>query len=398
MMKKIGFLVPHLQDGGLARVLQMLTLGLSNQYEVYVILLLGNRPINMPIKGNVIKLCEEGNGFFGKAITFLKRIKLVKKLKKDYDFDIVFSFGPSANSVNILTKSSEIVIISEHNVPSIEHKIQGTSGKVYESMMYLYKYADLIVAVSEHIRDDLVENYHLDKKKISVIYNGLDIDYINMLSEKSVDISFMEDKINIICVSALVPQKGLWHIIRIMPLLIKYNPNIQLILVGKGEQEKCLKKLVHALALDEYVIFLGYQSNPFPYVKKSQVFVFPSVHEGFGMAFLEAMCLKVPVVASDCKSGPREVLADNADYSNTLTDGWYAPYGILCPNMWLDGVDKNDDLTENEMIFYETLKRLLSDKSLLKRYSAEGYKRCLDYSNKKMVEMYEKVFLSFLCG
>ena len=66
--------------------------------------------------------------------------------------------------------------------------------------------------------------------------------------------------------------------------------------------------------------------------------------------------------------------------------------------MWLDGVDKNDDLTENEMIFYETLKRLLSDKSLLKRYSAEGYKRCLDYSNKKMVEMYEKVFLSFLCG
>lgn len=62
MSKKIGLLIPQLQDGGVARVLQMLTLGLSDKYEVYVILLLGDRPINMPVKGNIIQLCEEEIG------------------------------------------------------------------------------------------------------------------------------------------------------------------------------------------------------------------------------------------------------------------------------------------------------------------------------------------------
>ena len=78
MSKKIGLLIPQLQDGGVARVLQMLTLGLSDKYEVYVILLLGDRPINMPVKGNIIQLCEEGNGVLGKTITFFKKIRLVK--------------------------------------------------------------------------------------------------------------------------------------------------------------------------------------------------------------------------------------------------------------------------------------------------------------------------------
>lgn len=394
MSKKIGLLIPQLQDGGVARVLQMLTLGLSDKYEVYVILLLGDRPINMPVKGNIIQLCEEGNGVLGKTITFFKKIRLVKKLKKRYEFDIVLSFGTSANAINILTKTREVVIVSEHNVPSIEHKIQGKIGKVYDKMTYLYRYADLVIAVSKHIREDLVKNYHLDRDKISVIYNGLDIDYITMLSERSVDTSIMDGKINIVDVAALRPQKGIWHVIKIMPLLISSYPNIQLIIIGEGKQKDDLIKLVNELNIGKYVVFLGHQSNPFPYVKHSQVFVFPSVYEGFSMAFLEAMCLKVPVVAADCKSGPREVLADNADYSHELNDGWNAPYGVLCPNMGLDGLDQGTNLTQNEKIFFETLYKLVSDKTLMEKYAIKGYQRSLDYSNKKMVEMYERVFLS----
>lgn len=389
---KIAFLISALDEGGMGRVLEMLSLGLpDDEYEQYIILLIKGREINFKYKGKIVYLSWESKNIFGKSFVFINRIKRLIEIKRKYKFDVVLSFGARNNFLNYVTKNEEKVIMSQHNVASIEHCSWGWYGKLCDLFLKSYSKSDALVSVSRYVENDLRRVYNIKNDNMSVIYNGLDIKFIRKQALENVDAQFMQGKINLVCVARLAKSKGIWHALKVMPLLIEKIPNIQLVVIGDGELHDYLKDLSKRLGIEEYVVFLGARKNPFPYVAKCDVFLFPSIYEGFSMAFLEAMALGVPVVAADCKAGPREVLADNVDYENKLNDVYEAEYGVLTPIMSTFYESNNLALENEEKIFAKAILNLLTNDKKMEIYKEKAMKRCNDFSQDCMVDGYVRM-------
>jgi len=140
------------------------------------------------------------------------------------------------------------------------------------------------------------------------------------------------------------------------------------------------------LSEDFDVYFLGFQKNPFKYIEKAKLFVFPSLWEGFPNALVEAMACGVPVVSSDCRSGPREILAPDTDYRKQTTKPEWAKHGVLMPVFEEEFLNAEELLTEKEKPWLEVLKTFLSDENLRKEHGKKAKLRAQDFSTDKIVK------------
>ena len=110
----------------------------------------------------------------------------------------------------------------------------------------------------------------------------------------------------------LTHQKGHRFLIEAIDQIVHQQDlkQVQLHLLGQGELGSELKELVRALNLEDHIEFAGFINNPFPILKAADLFCLPSLYEGMPLILLEAMACGVPIVATDCPSGPRELLED----------------------------------------------------------------------------------------
>jgi glycosyltransferase involved in cell wall biosynthesis len=103
------------------------------------------------------------------------------------------------------------------------------------------------------------------------------------------------------------------------------------------------------------------------------------------------MACGVPVVSSDCKSGPREILAPNTDFSHQTQKPEFAEYGVLMPVFDVKYKNANEPLEEKEIMWVETIDRLLEDESWRKNYSEKAKQRAEDFSIEKIVQEWKGV-------
>jgi len=394
-MKKIAYIIPNYDDGGMPRVLESLSLGLNDKYQQYLIVLIKGRDFNFRYNAKVIEILEEGTSYLDKSWIFFKRIQKIRELKKKEKFDIVLSFGVAANLINVLSRGQEKVLLSEHNVKSIENKAWGLYGFFYNFLMKkYYKKADQIITVSEFIKEDLITNYSIERKKIVTIYNGFDIDNMIKLSEEKLNIKEKNSYTGscLINIGRLEKQKGQWHLIRIMPYLLKKVVDLNLIILGDGIEKEKLEKLSKKLQVEDRVQFVGFKKNPYPYIKEADIFVFSSIYEGFGNVLIEAMSLGKPVISTDCKAGPREILQNKLELDKSICEMEFADYGILVPALESDFMKGDIILTKNEKILADAILKLFYDKEKYKEYSLKAKERALYFSSKNMVENYIKLF------
>ncbi len=165
----------------------------------------------------------------------------------------------------------------------------------------------------------------------------------------------------------------------------------KLLIIGQGSLEEKLKELTKILGVENDVKFIGYTPNPFSYIRRSTLFVFPSLYEGFPNALCEAMACGVPVISSDCKSGPREILCSNGDYYHEANEIEYADYGILVPVI-KNNVDMDDiRLSSDEELLATAIKEMLSDDGLWKKYSEKALERVGDFSVKSINEQWNEI-------
>lgn len=319
-MKKIAFLTITLSNGGAERVVSNLLLNLSDQkYKKYLLLLNGDE-VDYPYTGQIINLktFKINTGIF-KYINFLLAFFKLIYIKRKYKFDTCISFLDIPNFMNILSKDKEKVIVSvrTHISDSYKDRKLFIYGNIIKKF---YNSADKIIAVSEECKDDLIYNFKIFKDKIDTIYNFYDLNKIKKLSEEKLSEKEKKifDKKVIINAGRILEQKGQEYLIDAFYEL-KNRSEYNLVILGEGKLKKELEIKVNKLGIDKQVYFLGFQKNPFKFLLKSYLYVFPSFYEGFPNALAEAMACKLPVISNDCKSGPKELLA-NGEYGILIKD------------------------------------------------------------------------------
>ncbi len=138
----------------MGRILENLSLCLPpDEYKQYLIILIKGLPITYNCNAEIIELCDIGDSVWGKLITDIKRARKLKEIKEKIGFDICVSFGVNANILNVKSKCKEKIVLTEHNIKTIEHSLWGRIGVLYNFLMKkYYNSAEKIITVSEYMK------------------------------------------------------------------------------------------------------------------------------------------------------------------------------------------------------------------------------------------------------
>jgi len=177
----------------------------------------------------------------------------------------------------------------------------------------LYPWADEIIAISNGVRDDLVDNFGVSPDAVSVVYNPVVTPDLRYRAADPIDHQWFGDGSPgvILGVGSLIDQKDFETLMRAFAGL-RDSRDVRLVILGDGERRPDLESLAESLGIADDVDLPGYVENPYPYMANAAVFALSSQWEGFGNVLVEAMACGCPVVATDCPSGPREILDDGA--------------------------------------------------------------------------------------
>ena len=195
--------------------------------------------------------------------------------------------------------------------------------KSVENYLPIY---DKIFGVSQAVMDAFCREYPTFKEKAAVFYNVINTNDIKHKAEENVDIQFNKDKFNILTVGRLTEQKGYDIAIFTASILAKRGINFTWYVIGSGRDEKKLRKLAYkTYHLEKQFVFLGQKKNPYPYMKKCDLYVQPSRHEGYGITLMEARTLCRAILASDIPVFREQIVDGMNGYltelnSNSLAD------------------------------------------------------------------------------
>lgn len=392
-MKNLAIIISSLKGGGAERVVSNISMNLpKDKYKVYLILF-DSSSIEYPYSGQLIDInIKANNNPILKLINFLRRYLEIKKIKTIYKIDTSISFLEGPNLLNILTKRKDKVVVSVRGYTSKQYKdIYSWISRHF--LKTLYNNADTIVTVSNLIKNDLAINYNINENKMLTIYNPYDLEKIEKLSKELIEDEYQHIfKGNVvITVGRLNYAKGHWHLIRTFKKINNYNKDIKLVILGEGELRGYLQELIDNLDLNNNVFLLGFKNNPYKYIKRSSIFILPSLSEGFPNALAEAMACEIPVISTDCKSGPREILAPETDIKFQCTEIEYALYGVLTPVCDGNYYNREAPLTKEENMMASIILELLNDRKLHERYAHQAIKRVKDFKVEKLIEAWEDI-------
>lgn len=381
MKKKVLFVIRELTGGGAERALSNIMIHFPDDWEID--LLMNNRDfIEFPYKGNILSLNipepRSRKSVVHQIWAIIKRSWYLKKLKKENHYNACISFLDSSNISNILSGNKYCKTIISMRVSMTSEQ----SGLLYRIsafplMNFVYNHADKIVAVSKEIEQDVKTRFHIPDNQITSITNGYDADIIKEQAKNTVRnaMSFAGRKM-VVTVGRLNSQKGQWHLIRAFAEVIKEEPDAVLIILGTGDYESYLKQLIKRNKLDRHVFLLGYSKNPFWYDAQAEVFVLPSMYEGFPNSLAEAMICGAPCIATDFHSGAREILAPEMEVlGERIADITEAQYGILTPLCSGVMYQGTEPLEASERKLAEAILILLKDKDKNQYYKKKSIER-----------------------
>lgn len=372
---EIKFLIGNLSDGGAERVVSDLSSLLADKHKCTVLLFGKNSKITYQTRAEIQKIdsINEKNPI-SKILTFFYRVAKVRKAKEKSD--VFISFLEYSNLINCLSGYKKKTVISVRNHMSNKHN-KGFKSFIWRSTIrFFYNSANSIVCVSNEIKYDLIKNYKINEKKVKVIYNQLYQDRINtrLLDDFSSFDNFSRPII--LTVGRLSKQKSQVDLIKAFSIVNKKMPRSTLIILGDGPLKKQLISLISELKLEDKVKLMGFVDNPYIYMKNADLFVLSSIYEGFPNVIIEAMYCGLPIVSTDCPSGPDEILSESNHKSK---------YGILVPL-------KNGAVCSQ--ILADSILSILQSNQLLEEFKTKSLLRALEYSNTHIIEKWEKLLES----
>ena len=240
---------------------------------------------------------------------FFYPIKL-KKFLKNKNYDVVIDF--SYNLFNYKMKF-DVPVIGWAHFGAISHEDNNIEKDIREGQKY--KKYDKIIAICEEMRDEFVNELGIETNKVEMIYNAIDIEKIKKKAEeknKELEKYLKEDYI--LQVSRMVPQKQPEELIEVYRELKKRGIKEKLYYVGNGKSYSEVQEKIKKYNLEDDVILLGQQLNPYPFFKNAKLFLHTAKHEGIPTVLIESMALDTVVSAYSCPTGVKELLGENDEY------------------------------------------------------------------------------------
>lgn len=179
---------------------------------------------------------------------------------------------------------------------------------------HLLKQADLVIGVSRGVTQEAKRVFGISRHKLRTVYNGVDLALVKQQASLPSSHRWLKPELHhtsgipvIVSCARLSPEKDLDTLIRAVALVHKKR-RVRAIIVGSGKELVRLRRLSKRLGVSANIDFTGYSPNPFSLMSRADAFVMTSLSEGFPSVLLEAMACEVPVIYTDCRFGPEEII------------------------------------------------------------------------------------------
>lgn len=307
MRPKVTLFLLNLTAGGVQRVVVQLANYLQEkQYQVDVVL--------STLEGEYLKLLKPGIELIGLGTS--SRIRLVSRFARHLRSTrpaVVFTFFPDTSVIALI--SQRLSGTATKVIPGVHRSLVDASGNAtYDSKALhswfgkrLFKSAGHIIAVSNGVQKQVAQVLDIDPKRVSVIRNPLDSAVIREQAAAPTTFHWFHDPNLQVLVAfgRLIEEKDYPTLLRAFALL---PDTVRLVIFGQGPLLPELEALAASLGIAERVKFMGFKRNPFSWLVLADVYVLSSRTEGFPTAMEQAFALNVPVVSTDCPTGPREMI------------------------------------------------------------------------------------------
>lgn len=351
-MKKILFLINTLTGGGAEKVLVDLVNNLNTtEYDVTVQTIqdigIYKNQLNKNIKYKSI--ISGQNPFLSRLqshiLTHLLPGKMVYNffIKDNYNVEVAFLEGVPTKILSASPNKNKLAWVHTDLYNYYGHK---KIFRTVEENADCYKKFKKIICVSQTAKEGFKKRFGFEENVI-VKYNPVDEKNILIKSEENINEIRLNDKFRIITVGRLVYQKGYDRLLRVHKKLMDDGFDYELLILGEGEERRKLEAYIAENNLEDSVILLGFQNNPYKFMKHADLFVCSSRAEGFSTVVTESTILGIPTITTEC-SGMKELFGDSE-------------YGVVVDN--------------NERNLYDGMKRLLANKELLHNYRHKALER-----------------------
>ena len=312
--KNIAVLSADMGRGGTQRVLATLSNYLSNEVEVDLLLLKREGQYLREIDKKVQLMdLNSSRGIF----SLIKLIRYLKERKPDLfiasmehlHFISALAIFLCRSKVRAIYRlpSNPSYIYKERKHPTLYKTIQYKILKISLKIIYNLNFVHAIIVPSEKVKEDFLIHFSLkDTNKLKVIPNPIDTQVLDKV-ETNVDVFFKNDFPLVLSMQRFEQEKDNFTLIKSIKETLKTR-NVNFLLLGEGSQESDLKRLVADLDLEDNVLLPGFYADPFPILKRADVFVLSSFAEGMPNSLLQAQYFDKPIIATNCNFGPSEIL------------------------------------------------------------------------------------------
>ncbi|HMI40554.1 MAG TPA: glycosyltransferase [Sphingomicrobium sp.] len=314
-MARLAFLIANLGGGGAERVAIALIRGFVERGHEVDLVVMGAEGELFPLLPASVRVfdlnAKRGRNVFAPLIRYLRERR---------PSALQVSMWPLTVAAIISAKLSRTgvrVVVSDHCILSQQYRGSTTAtANLRASTRLLYPLADARIVVSAGGADDLAQLSHIRRDRFEVVYNPIPVPPHALVSNGLAKRPCSGGPY-ILTVGALKEAKNHALLIRAFAKMTASRPT-RLVILGEGPLRSELEALAARLDIADRVVMPGFAVDPWPYYASADLFVLSSHYEGFGNAIVEAMHAGLPVVSTDCPSGPAEILA-------------HGRYGVLVP-------------------------------------------------------------------
>jgi glycosyltransferase involved in cell wall biosynthesis len=407
---RVLMLITELTLGGAAKMVRELASGLLRSFDVREAVFNHADGVDFTGAESPFSLDVQGGGSPVRKLRNLwRRLRAARSLKRRFRPAVSISHLEGAHLVDVLSRQDERIVCCVHGSILHNRDIGGIAGVARRRLAPLiYNRADVVVAVSRGVERELA-GLGVDRRKLRTINNGFDLERIEALASAPLapaEAALFDDRPVLITAGRLAAQKNIGALLEVFAGLLARR-SARLLIAGDGPLRMSLLEQAASLGLgvaepwsgnappgDPDVAFLGAVPNPFRLIARADLYVMTSGWEGFPLSLCEAMACGTPVVATDCHTGPREILEPGGDgLARHLAAVEWKPTGVLMPVLHHAAT-----AAAARLVWVDTLDRLLDDPAGRRAWATAARKRVQDFGQEQIIAQWEVLLQPLVSG